>query len=70
MTEQELRERELDLMERMFKVYNLQIDSSLKEKQSAFLPWQFAVTAFGVGAGAGAGLISAIWAFVKWRVGG
>lgn len=66
MTDSERMRLEIDLAERSLKLANLQVDTALKAAQHAFLPWQFAVTAFA----AGAGLVSAIWAIVKWQVGG
>lgn len=61
---------DLDLQEKLLKIVNLRVDTQLKLTQRAFLPWQFAVSIAAVAFTAGAGLMAAVFALARWKVGG
>lgn len=61
---------EADLRLKELQRGNLQSDTSWKDRQRAFLPWQFMLSALTVAFTAGAGLAAGVFALARWKVGG
>ncbi len=74
---------QLDLAEKLIRIASLEADLRLKElqrgnlqsdtnwddRQRAFLPWQFMLSALTVAFTAGAGLAAGVFALARWKVG-
>lgn len=69
MSETSTNRLDLDLVEKVLKIANLQADTSLKDTQRYFIPWQFFLAALTLAFAAGGGLVAGIFSLIKWHYG-